>query len=70
MSVRWSIKGLAAARPAEYLGIENTFKKVEGKYRKSLRSGIAVDPIDGTIGMNGVYGTGTLQIYNAFKILM
>ena len=35
MSVRWSIKGLAAARPAEYLGIENTFKKVEGKYKKS-----------------------------------
>ena len=67
MSVRWSIKGLAAARPAEYLGIENTFKKVEGKYRKSLRSGVAVDPIDGTIGMNGVYGTGTLQIYNAFN---
>ena len=67
MSVRWSMKGLAAARPAEYLGIENTFKKVEGKYKKSLRSGIAVDPIDGTIGINGVYGTGTLQIYNAFQ---
>jgi NET1-associated nuclear protein 1 (U3 small nucleolar RNA-associated protein 17) len=67
MTVRWSVRGLAAARPDDFLGIQETFKRNKNRSRKTLNTGIAVDPIDGAIALNGVHGTGTLQIYNIFQ---
>ena len=67
LRVRWNVRGLACARPHPFLGIEDTFRRVSdgSKRRLGAAGAVAVDPIDGAIVMNGVHGTGTVQMYDA-----
>jgi NET1-associated nuclear protein 1 (U3 small nucleolar RNA-associated protein 17) len=70
MRVRWNVRGLAAAQPHPFLGVQSTFRKIGGEAKQpfsAIDNGVAIDPIDGAMALNGVYGTGTIQLYDALK---